>query len=219
MRFPVIFRDYLAICITAAPFVTGFIAYHQWFDPTTVLICHMVSGQVFFASLPFTKLGHTIFFFFGRLYLHGELELGRNTRVWRPDFPMQRLPSGDNSKEVDTEYIRYMLDQKKTQIRMMLIFCARCSNCARSCFLYENNGDADYIPSHKVFHSLGRLYRTNGQVTRKDLEEMIDPIWNRCVLCGRCYCPVGLKIPEMIAWARSICRSQGVYKTYDEPFE
>jgi len=215
MRFPVIFRDYVAILATAAPFVTGFMAYHQWFDYRTVIICHMISGQLMLFALLYTKLGHMIFYFFGRVSLRGELNLLRGSRAWKTDRKLEKLPGPIQENDVDVRYIRYMLDQKKTQMKMMLQYCARCSNCAKSCFLYANNQDASYIPSHKVFASLGKLYRKKGKVQRQDLENMVDTIWNKCVLCERCYCFIGLNIPEMISLARSICRSQGVYKTYD----
>jgi len=215
MKFPHSFRDYLAIIATTAPFVTGFIAYHQWFDYRTVIICHMISGQLMLFALLYTKLGHLIFFFFGRFSLHGELNLWHGNRIWKTDQDLEKLPEPVKKDDVDTRYIRYLLDQKKTQMKIMLQYCSRCSNCATSCFLYANSRDASYIPSHKVFASLGKLYRSKGEITRWDLEEMVDPVWNKCVLCERCYCPIGLKIPEMISLARSICRSQGVYKTYD----
>jgi ferredoxin len=215
LKFPHIFRDYLAILATAAPFVTGFIAYHQWFDYRTTIICHMLSGQLMLIALLYTKLGHIIFFFFGRIYLHGELNLTRGSRAWMPDQDLNMLPGPVNENAVDVNYIRHMLDQKKTQMKIMLQYCARCSNCANSCFLYVNTRDASYIPSQKVFASLGKLYSTNGKVQRQDLENMVDPLWSKCVLCERCYCPIGLKIPEMISLARAICRSQGVYKAYD----
>lgn len=215
MRFPVIFRDYLAILATAAPFVTGFMAYHQWFNYRTVIICHMISGQLMLIALLYTKLGHMIFYFFGRVSLRGELNLLRGSRAWKTDRKLEKLPEPVQGNDVDVRYIRYMLDQKKTQMKMMLRYCARCSNCAESCFLYVNNRDASYIPSHKAFASLGKLYRAKGKVQRQDLENMVDTIWNKCVLCERCYCFIGLNIPEMISLARSICRSQGVYKTYD----
>ena len=215
MRFPVIFRDYVAILATAAPFVTGFMAYHQWFDYRTVIICHMISGQLMLIALLYTKLGHMIFFFFGRVSLRGELNLLHGSRAWKTDRKLEKLPESVQGNEVDVRYIRYMLDHKKTQMKMMMRYCARCSNCAKSCFLYVNNQDASYIPSHKVFSSLGKLYRADGKVHRQDLENMVDTIWNKCVLCERCYCFIGLNIPEMISLARSICRSQGVYKTYD----
>jgi ferredoxin len=215
MRFPVIFRDYLAILATAAPFITGFMAYHQWFNYRTVIICHMISGQLMLIALVYTKLGHMIFYFFGRVSLRGELNVLRGSRDWKRDRKLEKLPEPVEGNDVDVRYIRYMLDQKKTQMKMMLRYCARCSNCAKSCFLYVNNRDASYIPSHKVFASLGKLYRKKGKVQRQELENMVDTIWNKCVLCERCYCFIGLNIPEMISLARSICRSQGVYKTYD----
>jgi len=216
MRFPLIFRDYLAIIVTAAPFITGFMAFHQWFDYRTVIICHMISGQLMLMALPFTKLGHLIFFFFGRIFLRGELNLLHGSRVWKTDRDLNKLPEPVGGNEIDHAYIRSLLDQKKTQMHMMLLCCSRCSNCAESCFLYANTRDASYIPSHKVFFSLGKLYHAKGKIERRDLENMVDTIWNKCVLCDRCYCPIGLKIPEMISLARSICRSQGVYKTYDK---
>ena len=38
--------DYILIFVTALPFLTGFIAYHQWFDYESVLILHILSGAV-----------------------------------------------------------------------------------------------------------------------------------------------------------------------------
>jgi len=216
MKFPLIFRDYLAIIVTAAPFVTGFMAFHQWFDYRTVIICHMISGQLMLLALPYTKLGHLIFFFFGRISLRGELNFLGGSRIWKPNRELHKLPKSVKGNGIDHRYIRSLLDQKKTQMKIMLLCCSRCSNCAESCFLYANTRDASYIPSHKVFFSLGKLYHAKGKIERRDLENMVDTIWNKCVLCERCYCPIGLNIPEMISLARSICRSQGVYKTYDK---
>jgi len=216
-HFPVIVKDYMAIIITAGPFATGLIAYQQWFDYHVVIICHMLSGMLFFLMLTFTKMGHLIFFVFGRFYLDGELNLAKGRRVWKPDFQIKELPtpSASNGDDVDTGYILNMLDQKKTQMKVMMTFCSRCSNCAESCFMYANTGDPSFIPAHKVFNSIGKLYRKKGNVSRQELREMADIVWNKCVLCERCYCPVGIKIPDMIAHARAICRSQGVYKIYE----
>jgi hypothetical protein len=65
-----------------------------------------------------------------------------------------------------------------------------------------HNRDASYIPAHKVFASLGMLYRRKGKVQRQDLKDMVDTIWNKCVLCERCYCFIGINIPDMISLAR-----------------
>jgi ferredoxin len=186
MRYPQIFSDYAAILFTAAPFVTGFMAYHQWFNYRTVIICHMISGQLMLLALPYTKLGHLIFYFFGRFSLRGELNLLHGSRAWKTDGKLEKLPEPVQGDDVDVRHIRHMLDQKQTQMKMMLRYCARCSNCAKSCFLYAHHRDASYIPSHKVFTSLGKLYRKKGKVQRQELKDMVDTIWNKCVLCERC---------------------------------
>lgn len=120
-------------------------------------------------------------------------------------------------KPVNPDVIRTMLNQKKN-MEVFLSVCVSCGMCAESCFFYVNNdGDPTYMPSYKAVHSLGKMYRKKGKVTRAELEEMKELIWEKCVLCTRCYCPVGISIPNMISWARSICRSQGVFREYDQP--
>ena len=74
--------------------------------------------------------------------------------------------------------------------------------------------DPQYMPSYKVVHSLGRLYKKRGKVDRAALEEMRDLVWKNCVLCGRCYCAFGIDLPYMIAFTRSILRSQGIYGVF-----
>jgi predicted aldo/keto reductase-like oxidoreductase len=66
------------------------------------------------------------------------------------------------------------------------------------------------MPSYKVLNSLGTLYKKKGQVSREQLESIKELIWGNCALCERCYCPIGIDIPFMIAFARSILRSQGI---------
>ena len=70
------------------------------------------------------------------------------------------------------------------------------------------------MPSYKVIKTLGRLYSKRGRVSRAELEQMQKLLWRNCVLCGRCYCPFGIDIPNMIAFARSILRSQGIYGVF-----
>ncbi len=67
------------------------------------------------------------------------------------------------------------------------------------------------MPSYKVINSLGKLYKKRGKVDWKGLNEMKGIVWRNCVLCGRCYCPIGIHVPSMIAFARAILRSQEVY--------
>jgi Fe-S oxidoreductase len=120
-------------------------------------------------------------------------------------------------KPVDTKQIREMLNQKKGKMKRYLSYCAHCSLCAESCFLYmEHHKDPQYMPSYKAINSLGKLYRKRGKADRKLLMEMKGIVWKNCVLCGRCYCPIGIHIPSMIAFARTILRSQDVYPQLDE---
>jgi len=101
-------------------------------------------------------------------------------------------------------------------MKLLLNVCARCSLCAESCFLFNtHNQDPKYMPSYKFIHSIGEIYKQKGKIDRAMLKEISIHIWERCVLCTRCYCPFGIDIPSMIAFARSICRSQGVFPRYD----
>jgi len=74
----------------------------------------------------------------------------------------------------------------------------------------------EYMPSYKFINSIGKIYQKNGNVTREFLEKARDLVWENCVLCTRCYCPIGIDIPSMIAVARSICRSQGIEQINDK---
>ena len=100
-------------------------------------------------------------------------------------------------------------------MKLCLSTCAGCTLCAESCFLFRSHdGDPRYMPSYKVLKSLGMLYKKKGKVSREQLEEMKELVWGNCALCGRCYCPFGIDIPNMIAFARSILRSQGICGVY-----
>jgi Fe-S oxidoreductase len=132
---------------------------------------------------------------------------------------MENNMPNPGAKPVDTKQIKEMLNRKKGKMKRYLSYCAHCSLCAESCFLYmEHHKDPQYMPSYKAINSLGKLYRKRGKVDRKLLTEMKGVVWRNCVLCGRCYCPIGIHIPSMIAFARSILRSQDVYPQLDEVF-
>ncbi len=121
------------------------------------------------------------------------------------------------TNDIDIESIRAILNTEKAKMKLWLKVCAHCSLCAESCFLYTTKGrDPKYMPSHKFINSIGTLYKKKGKVNREALEKIGDIVWNRCVLCMRCYCPFGIDIPEMIALGRKICRTQDIYRRYDE---
>lgn len=120
----------------------------------------------------------------------------------------------ERSQPIDSKKIQAMLAQKKETMKFLLSFCAHCGLCAESCFLYRNYRKPEYVPAYKAINSLGKIYREKGNITPKLLDKIKELIWQNCVLCGRCYCPLGIDIPGIIALARSICRSHGVYGVF-----
>jgi Fe-S oxidoreductase len=131
--------------------------------------------------------------------------------------PPETTMTENDINDINTEEIKAILTAEKAKMKLWLKVCAHCGLCAESCFLFTTKGrDPKYMPSHKFINSIGKLYKKKGRVNRETLEEIGDVVWNRCVLCTRCYCPFGIDIPEMIALGRKICRTQNVYRRYDE---
>ncbi len=64
--------DFVILAIVAAPFVTGFLAYHQWFAYQIMVILHILAGEVMLVAIPFTRLSHMIFSPFTRAYIGSE---------------------------------------------------------------------------------------------------------------------------------------------------
>jgi Fe-S oxidoreductase len=124
--------------------------------------------------------------------------------------------SDNNTTEIDSVSIQNILNKHKTTMKLSLKVCAHCTMCAESCFLYMIHKQPEYMPSYKFIHSIGKTYKKKGKVTRAFLEKARDLVWENCVLCTRCYCPIGIDIPSMIAVARSICRSQGIEQRHDK---
>ena len=58
--------DYVLLAIVMLPFVTGFFAYHQWGPSRTMLILHVLSGEILLVAIPFTRIGHMLLFPFSR---------------------------------------------------------------------------------------------------------------------------------------------------------
>jgi nitrate reductase gamma subunit len=74
--------DYLVLLVTLTPFITGFLAFRQWGDYQTVMIVHIVSGELMLIFIPFSKLGHMIYFFLYRLLIGSEYSFGQGKRAW-----------------------------------------------------------------------------------------------------------------------------------------
>ncbi len=59
-------RDYLISLITALPFVTGYLAYHQIGPYMLMLILHVFSAELLLVAIPFSKPGQACLFFLAR---------------------------------------------------------------------------------------------------------------------------------------------------------
>ena len=74
--------DYVILGIVAAPFVTGFLVYYQWFGYQTLLILHILSGEVMLVAIPFTRLSHMLFAPLTRAYMGSEFGGVRHAKDW-----------------------------------------------------------------------------------------------------------------------------------------
>jgi len=74
--------DYVILAIAAAPFITGFLAYYQWFAYQFFTILHVVSGEVMLIAIPFTRLSHMLFAPLTRAYMGSEFGGVRQARDW-----------------------------------------------------------------------------------------------------------------------------------------
>jgi len=74
--------DFVILAIVAAPFITGFIAYHQWIDYPVMMVLHVVAGEVLLVAMPFTRLSHMLLSPFTRAYMGSEFGKVRHARDW-----------------------------------------------------------------------------------------------------------------------------------------
>ena len=82
VRFVTFDSDYLLLAIAFLPFITGFLAYHQWLLPhKTMVILHMIYGALMLIAIPFTRLGHMIYLFLTRAYM-GSDQGFRHSKDW-----------------------------------------------------------------------------------------------------------------------------------------
>jgi nitrate reductase gamma subunit len=82
VKFVTDWSDYLLLAIVAAPFVTGFLAYHQLITIKWMTIVHMLSGEIMLAAIPFTRFVHMIFSPLTRAYMGSEFGKVRHARDW-----------------------------------------------------------------------------------------------------------------------------------------
>ena len=74
--------DYILLTIVAAPFITGFLVYYQWFGYQTLLILHILSGEIMLVAIQFTRLSHMLFAPLTRAYMGSEFGGVRHAKDW-----------------------------------------------------------------------------------------------------------------------------------------
>ena len=74
--------DILLPAIILLTFLTGFLAYHQWAPYRPIMILHVLAGEILLIAIPFSKLGHMLFFMFSRAYMGAEFGKVLNAREW-----------------------------------------------------------------------------------------------------------------------------------------
>jgi nitrate reductase gamma subunit len=74
--------DFVLLALTALPFLTGFLAYHQFGPYELMMILHLLTAEIILILIPFTKLAHMILFFFTRAFIGFEMGGRRGARSW-----------------------------------------------------------------------------------------------------------------------------------------
>lgn len=74
--------DFLFLALVFLPFATGFLAYHQLLLPhKTMVILHMLFGELMLIAIPFSRLGHMFYFFMTRSWMGSQFSLW-HSRDW-----------------------------------------------------------------------------------------------------------------------------------------
>jgi len=74
--------DFVMLFIAVAPFLTGFMAYHQIYDYQIMVILHILAGELMLIAIPYTKFAHMIYFFLQRFFVASEYSFGKGNRAW-----------------------------------------------------------------------------------------------------------------------------------------
>lgn len=62
-------KDWVVLLISVAPFISGYLAVHEIGNYDFWMTTHIITGLVWIAALPFTKLFHVVGFFWSRAQL------------------------------------------------------------------------------------------------------------------------------------------------------
>lgn len=97
--------------------------------------------------------------------------------------------------------------------------CIHCGQCAEACHFYQVTGEEKYTPTYKM-RLIDKVYRRHkapfsglmkaiglapDELTKKDLEDWSELLYDTCTLCGRCtmVCPMGIDIATVVRKSRA----------------
>ena len=73
--------DFVILCIALAPYITGYMAFHQNLGEYDLIITlHILFGELLLIMIPFTRLSHMFLFWFTRAYTGSEFGEVRHSR-------------------------------------------------------------------------------------------------------------------------------------------
>ncbi|CCK80069.1 MULTISPECIES: TmcC family electron transfer complex membrane anchor subunit [Desulfobacula] len=82
VRYLTSFKDYILLLIVALPFITGFLAYHQFFLYKLMVIMHVLSGELMLILIPFSRFSHMVVAPLTRAYMGSEFGNVRHAKDW-----------------------------------------------------------------------------------------------------------------------------------------
>jgi nitrate reductase gamma subunit len=82
--------DYILLVMVFLPFLFGYMAGHPDVNPfpwTTTMFLHVITAEILFVVIPFTKLAHIVLYFFDRLSaIHWQLKPGAGDKIAKALF-------------------------------------------------------------------------------------------------------------------------------------
>ncbi len=77
--------DFILLVVIFVPFASGFMAMHPSYNPfpwDVMMLTHLLSAELLFVLIPFTKLAHVVLFFIDRISgIHWQLRPGAGDKV------------------------------------------------------------------------------------------------------------------------------------------
>jgi nitrate reductase gamma subunit len=77
--------DYVLLILIILPFLSGYLASHPAVNPfpwNAMMLTHLLSAELLFVLVPFTKLAHVVLFFFDRISaVHWQLRPGAGDKI------------------------------------------------------------------------------------------------------------------------------------------